>query len=93
MAVRTKEELLASIKARFGEDTSDESITLLEDVADTIGDYESRSGEDWKKKYEENDSSWRKKYTDRFFNPPDSDEDKGDEEEKPVPRTFEDLFK
>lgn len=93
MAIRTKDEILNSIKARLGEDTSDESIAFLEDVTDTLNNYEDRGSEDWKKMYEENDSSWRKRYRDRFFNPPDSEDDKGDEDEKPVMRTFEDLFK
>ena len=36
MAVRTREEILESIRSRIGEDTSDESISLLEDITDTM---------------------------------------------------------
>lgn len=70
MAVRSKEELMKSIRARIGDDQSDEAIALLEDVADTYADMETRAngdGEDWKAKFEANDAAWRQKYRDRFF--------------------------
>ena len=67
MAVRTKEELLNDIKSIIGDSTDDTSIILLEDISDTFDELESRSAEDWKTKYEENDAEWRRKYTDRFF--------------------------
>ena len=66
--IRKGEELLAMIKGVIGEDTSDESLQLIEDVSDTINDYEDRAKEDWKAKYEANDKTWREKYRDRFFN-------------------------
>lgn len=69
MAVRTREELINLISNRIGEDTSDEAISLLEDVTDTINDYENRispDGVDWKQKYNDNDSAWRRKYKERF---------------------------
>lgn len=97
--VRTKDEILESFKARLGEEPDDESIAFLEDITDTLTDYESKIGdtEDWKAKYEENDKEWRKKYTERFFssepegeNVPDaSPEDPGEDHE---PMSFEDLF-
>lgn len=67
--VRTKDDLLSIIKKRIGEGTSDEDISLIEDINDTYADLETRVSEagDWKSKYEENDASWRKKYKDRFF--------------------------
>lgn len=70
MAVRKKDELLSAIRARLGEDTSDEAISLIEDFHDTLNDYDSRVGEDWKSKYEENDKTWRQKYRDRFSSHP-----------------------
>ena len=81
--VRTKDELLASIKDRFKDDTSDETISFIEDVSDTI--------KDWKSKYEENDKQWREKYRDRFFNS-EGDDPKPLDEEPPKPMNFEDLF-
>lgn len=90
MAVLSFDELIAKIKTKIGEDTSDESIELLEDVTDTFN--ANNDGEDWKTKYEENDKEWRKKYIDRFSgsggNEPEEEEE--EEEEK---TTFEDLFK
>lgn len=95
MAVRTKEELLNDIKGIIGDSTDDTSIILLEDISDTFDELESRSTEDWKTKYEENDAEWRRKYTDRFFSaePDDNpDPDPADPGEEKEPMTFEDLF-
>ena len=86
MAVRSKDEILASIRTRIGNDTSDEAIALVEDINDTFDDlsvrvteagdwkdkYEKNDAE-WKEKYEKNDADWRTKYTDRFFTPSDED--------------------
>ena len=98
--VRTKDDLLSIIKERIGEGTSDEDISLIEDINDTYSDLETRISEsgDWKAKYEENDASWRKKYKDRFFtkeveeNKEISDDlDKADEGTHEALK-FEDLF-
>lgn len=70
--IRTKEDLLNLINSVIGESTSDEAIQLLEDATDTLNDYEQRTspdGVDWKKKYDDNDSAWRKKYRERFTQP------------------------
>lgn len=93
MAVKTKDEILEIIKNRFGDDTSDETISFIEDVSDTFDDYEARMTEDWKQKYDELDKSWREKYKARFFSK---------EVEKPVENveeateeklTYDKLFK
>lgn len=92
MAVKTREEILESFKTRLGENPDDDSIAFLEDVTDTLDDFEKRAngdGTDWKSKYEENDANWRKKYADRFF----SDEPEPEPEPDNTPRTFSDLFK
>ena len=98
MAVKTREEILESFKTRLGENPDDESISFLEDVTDTLNDFEKRAngdGTDWKSKYEENDANWRKKYAERFF----SDEPEPNPKPKPkpepddTPKTFSDLFK
>ena len=97
MAVRTKEELLESIKGLLADDTSDESIALLEDVTDTFDEQKTKTDtEDWKKKYEENDREWRQKYRDRFFSTGSEDVPPPKElqpEPDNSPKTFEDLFK
>ena len=94
MAILTTEQLMESIKARVGDDTSDDTLAFIENVNDTIEDFTTNKNIDWKKKYEENDAAWRQKYKDRFFNS--SNEDKDDdfeEEEKKKPMTYEALFK
>lgn len=99
MAVKTKEEILEAIKGKIGEDTSDETIALLEDISDTLNDYDTKTKDstEWKTKYEENDKAWREKYTNRFFNNDGNDDgesgnDIPDELLGDTPTTFESLF-
>ena len=97
MAVKNKDEILEAIKTRVGDNTDDETISFLEDVSDTLTDLETRAsgyGEDWKTKYEENDKSWRERYTNRFFSKEPEPEPKPEPEPEPeVKKTFSDLFK
>lgn len=97
MAVKTREEILESLRGRFGDEPTDDDIAMLEDITDTFTDFEEKTSDatNWKKKYEENDKAWKKKYSERFFskdvggndNPGDPDEP----EDKPM-KTFDDLF-
>ena len=52
MAIKTQEELLNSIRDLLPDNTSDEAISLLEDVTDTLGSFSNanKDNEDWKKK-------------------------------------------
>ena len=75
MAVLTREQLLEKVKAKIGDSTSDDDLSLLEDITDTFDSVQSTEQEDWKKKYETNDAEWRKKYRDRFFNAPADNKD------------------
>lgn len=95
MAIKTKAELLELVKARIGDDTSDEALAIIEDVTDTLDDYETRVADagDWKARYEQNDADWRKKYKERFFAPTEEPEENDEPEEAEEKRTFEDLFK
>lgn len=97
MAVKTKDELLESIKSLLADDASDESIALLEDISDSFDEQKTKTeSEDWKKKYEENDREWRKKYRDRFFSTGSEDVPQVVElqpEPDNSPKKFEDLFK
>lgn len=97
MAVKSKEELLESIKGLLADDTSDASIALLEDITDSFDAQKtSTETEDWKKKYEENDREWRQKYRDRFFSTGSEDVPQPKElqpEPDNSPKKFEDLFK
>ena len=99
MAIRTKEEILEAVKGKIGEDTSDETIARLEDITDTLNDYDTKTKDstEWKTKYEENDKAWREKYTNRFFN--NEGDDGGENGDKipdellgDTPTTFESLF-
>lgn len=67
MAVRPREEILSAVRGLLGDRTDDEAVALLEDLSDTYADRQQTDGEDWKKKYEDNDAEWRKRYTDRFY--------------------------
>lgn len=96
MAVRTKDELLEIIKGRIGDDSSDETISFLEDITDTLSDYEEKATnsdtEDWKTKYEENDKMWREKYRERFFSKEVEKEDEDFEEDEVKSLSYDDLF-
>lgn len=95
MAIRSKDELMNSIRGRIGDDTSDEALALIEDIQDTIIDFENRAngdGTDWKKKYEDNDKEWRTKYRDRFFSGGVTD-DNDEPPTAPKKLTFDELFK
>lgn len=97
MAVKTREEILESLRDRFGEEPTDDDIAMLEDITDTFTDFEEKTSDatNWKNKYEENDKAWKKKYSDRFFSK-DGDEnnihDKYDEPEDKTVKSFDDLF-
>lgn len=98
MSVVSKESLLERIRDMTGVENaeSDESISLLEDLSDTFEDLFSQivQAGDYKKKYEENDAEWRKRYHDRFFSAVEEttikEDDKDDDVEK---KTYESLFK
>lgn len=89
MAIISTEELLRQIRERTGE--SDDDLTFLEDVTDTV--HSLTSSEDWKTKYEENDAAWRTRYKERFDNAPvpPVNEPIPTEPEKEK-KNFEDLF-
>lgn len=98
MAVRTQQEILESLKARIGDSTDDDALAFIEDVTDTLTDYETRVSDstNWKEKYETNDAEWRQRYRDRFFGNTESEVVETDsviETETEKPMTFEDLFK
>ena len=97
MAVVTMGDLMGRIQTRFADDSSDETIALIEDINDTLSEYERRISEsgDWERKYAENDSAWRERYKARFFDGEPADEVIEPEEgtlESERPEKFEDLF-
>ena len=101
MAVVTLDELMERIRSLIGEDTSDEALALIEDFTDTFTDLETRTGEDWKSKYDDLDKTWREKYKARFFQKQDDKETNpedviGDNEEdlkdESIETSFDELF-
>lgn len=67
MAILTREEFLARLQSRIGEDTSDEALQIIEDFSDTFDDLAERASNDWETRYKENDAEWRRRYRERFF--------------------------
>lgn len=98
MAVRTREEIIESIRNIVGDSTDDNTLQVLEDVTDTFTDFENKTANqtDWEAKYKENDEGWRKKYAERFYTgdptiPPINKEPVIDEPGN-KPTRFEELF-
>lgn len=97
--IRSYEEIMDAVKTRLSDDTSDEALSFIEDISDTLKAGNNNEAEELKKKLEENDKMWRKKYMDRFFNNDKDIEndnsngsDEAEEPEQEAPQTFEELF-
>lgn len=97
MAVKDRDSILAAVKQVIGDNTSDEAITLMEDITDTFADYETKVSDktNWKAKYEEMDTNWRKKYVERFSGK--TGEEIKEEQEEQIKddgeiRSFDELF-
>lgn len=95
--IRTRDEILAEINERFSGDETDEVISFIEDVTDTLDDLTAKAADstNWEEKYNQLDADWRKRYKERFFTGEDQPEDKEEfeEDEKEEKTTYEDLFK
>lgn len=93
MAVKKIDEIMAAVRARIGEDTSDEALSFVEDIHDTLNSLYSSDNENWKQKYEQNDAEWRARYKERFFNPDKpADTDPEQQPEQAEKLTFDKLF-
>ncbi len=88
MAILTKDEMLAKISAITGKSTSDDVLSLIEDVSDTLDSM--KDVEDWRSKYEQLDSTWRQRYKDRFFSDVDNEDMTEIKEEKI--KSYDELF-
>ena len=95
--IRTKDELLTIINERFSGDETDEVISFIEDVTDTLDDLTAKAADstNWQERYNQLDADWRKRYKERFFTGEDQpeDEEEFEEDEKEEKTTYEDLFK
>lgn len=94
MAILTQEQFMESLRARIGDDTSDEALTFIENMSDTYNDLSNQVKEsgNWEQKYRENDTEWRRKYKDAFFKTPSHEEDPIDEPDGNT-ITINNLFK
>ncbi len=92
MAVKTLDAMISAANEIIGENNSDEAISFLEDLTDTISARQPDVAY-WKEKYEQNDAEWRKRYRERFSGKQETIETvpKVEIEEKEI--TIDDLFK
>lgn len=91
--IKSISEIIETVKARIGDNPDDESVAFLEDITDTLTDYDNKTKDntDWKNKYDELDKEWKQKYVERFLEyVEDINEDNDDEVE--TPEKFDDLF-
>ena len=95
--VKGKDELVSALRAVLGDTPTDDGVALLEDVADSFSDMETKMKDaevEAQAKYDTLEAEWKERYTKRFSEvkePTDIDLKGGTEESEM--RTFEDLFK
>lgn len=96
---KTKAEIIAELTAFIGENQSDEAVSLIENVSDSIDDTDENLREEnnrLKQEKDDLDKAWRQKYIDRFNNEENKDDkqneviDVDDSDDKPL--TYENLF-
>lgn len=93
MAKLSRDELLEKVKEYVGDRTDDKTIELIEDISDS---FDTSDGDEWKKKYEENDKMWRDKYISRFYGKKEEEEVETPSEHEEVEKeynSYNDLFK
>lgn len=95
--VKTKEEMLAEIKAYIGDRTDDETVSLVENVTDTLSDMEKNGNAEARVK--EVEVMWRAKYMERFFdgdtekkNIEVEEDEETEEKDRSEEITIEDLY-
>lgn len=91
MAVSSKEELMKALNDALAE--TDESLAIMENVNDTLDYLLQKTGDEWRKKYEENDREWRKRYRDRFMSTSSDEDEEEEEEDEHKSYSYEELFK
>lgn len=95
MAIKSITELIESARTIIGENTSDEALGFMDDLSDTMTDFDTRTKDNtnWEQKYQENDAQWRKRYADRFNGRvEDDDVDESYELPEPPKKSYLDLF-
>lgn len=71
MAIRSYDEFSEILRKYVGDRDDDESISIIEDFADSRTDWEKPS--DWEEKYKTLDKEWRTRYMTRFYGKPDGE--------------------
>lgn len=103
MAKLSKEDLLKKVKEALGEDATDEQISLLEDISDSMDTSNSDELETTKQalsKAQTDLKEFKQKYRDRFLGGVDNtpsekdkeDTEKEDEQEEEKKPSYDDLF-
>ena len=70
MAVLTRDDFFDRVQKIVGTDTSDDSLTFIEDMTDTYNNLDEKAngdGTDWEQRYKDLDEAWKEKYKKRFF--------------------------
>ena len=90
MAIRTSEEIMANLNEILGDNNSDEVLSFMTDLRDTLGGQnDAQRISELETQLQEQDASWRKKYRDAFLSGAD---ESFEEEQNKRPRKYEDLF-
>jgi 5-methylcytosine-specific restriction endonuclease McrBC GTP-binding regulatory subunit McrB len=63
MAIKTKDEIMNQLKELLKDNTEDSTLSLLEDVDDTLT--AGSDSTDWQKKFKESEAEWQKKVDDK----------------------------
>lgn len=104
MAKLSKEDLIKKVNEMFGEDATDEQISLLEDISDSMGDSNNDELETTKQALTQAQTDlkeFKQKYRERFLGGVDNnpspqdvhDEQNEDREEEDKKLSYDDLFK
>ena len=64
--VKGEYEIMEEIRAYIGDRSDDQTISLIENISDTIDDYAAHG--DYDEKLMAVEAEWRRKYIDRFMN-------------------------
>lgn len=93
------EEFIKIVHDFIGDDTSEKALKFVDDVTDAFNSAvtdNATDNEDWHKKYDELNETWRKKYMHRFFggdvNFDDGEDEEVVEEHTAETITTDDLF-
>lgn len=91
MAKLSKDELVAKIRAHFGDAPSDKELEIIEDISDSVTG--GADADAIRAATEEVEKKWRKKYADRFLGKKPEEEEEEEEKTPEEKIRVTDLFK